>query len=116
MTRIRFVPAFLFLFLAIFAGPKARAASVVICSATEDPLEVRAEGITERVGDFVLNCSGGSPGQQVLANITVYLSVPITNRISGNNVTDVVFTADSGLWRQAVNAPGVLRGNALTSD
>jgi hypothetical protein len=48
---------------------------------------VRAEGVTELVGDVVLTCTGGTPtpsGQPVpLTNVHVALSVPITSRTMG---------------------------------
>ncbi|MGI8740969.1 MAG: hypothetical protein ACR2NN_00075 [Bryobacteraceae bacterium] len=51
------------------------------------PPIVRAEGITELVGDLVLNCTGGSPtpaGQAIpLTNVTVFLNTNITSRIVG---------------------------------
>ena len=53
-------------------------------SAANPPL-VRAEGVTELVGDVVLNCTGGNPtpaGTAIpLSNITITLNTSITDRI-----------------------------------
>jgi len=60
-------------------------ASVTCTANNSAPKQVRVEGVTELVGDIVLNCTGGTqtnPGQPVpLANIQVALSAPITSRI-----------------------------------
>lgn len=59
---------------------------------------VRAEGLTELVGDIVLNCTGGTPtaaGQPVpQANITVFLSTNLTSRITSNPFTEVLMLFD----------------------
>lgn len=51
------------------------------------PPIVRAEGITELVGDLLLNCTGGTPtpaGQAIpLSNVTIFLNTNITSRIVG---------------------------------
>ena len=58
------------------------------------PPTVRAEGITELVGDIVLKCSGGTPtapGHALpAANISVFLNTQITSRLlnSGNSMND----------------------------
>lgn len=57
---------------------------------------VHAEGVTERIGDIVLQCSGGTPGQQVGGNFTVFLNAPVTNRVSADNFADAVLTIDTG--------------------
>ncbi len=84
------------------------------CSVTAVPLTVRAEGVTERVGDISLICSGGQPLSTVTGNFSVFLDVPITNRLSANNVTDVQFTYDVGAGPQPIAAPGVLVGGLVT--
>jgi hypothetical protein len=59
---------------------------------------VRAEGLSELVGDIVLNCTGGTPtapGALVpAANVTVYLSTNITSRITSNPFTEVLMIFD----------------------
>jgi len=58
-----------------------------VCSPIPVPRDVRGEGVTELVGDFVLSCSGGNPtptGQPVpLVDFHVELSVPLTSRTTG---------------------------------
>ena len=79
------------------------------CNAAAQPPLVRQEGLAERTGDIVLTCSGGPANAQIKGNLTLFLSVNITNRLgSGNTVTGVVFTADNGSGPQAINTPGVL--------
>jgi hypothetical protein len=49
------------------------------------PPTIRAEGLTELIGDIVLNCSGGVPtatGTIPTANVTVFLPNAITSRIT----------------------------------
>jgi hypothetical protein len=63
------------------------------------PPTVRAEGLTELVGDLVLNCTGGVPtlaGQLVpKANVTIFLSVPITSRlIDSVNTSEALLLID----------------------
>jgi hypothetical protein len=66
-------------------------------NAAETPT-VRAEGLTELVGDIVLNCNGGTPtapGQTVpQANITVFTSTNLTSRITASPFTEVLLIVD----------------------
>ena len=53
------------------------------------PPTLRAEGMTELIGDIVITCTGGSalPAGSVIptANITVSLGTSVTSRLLGNN-------------------------------
>src|SRR5215472_15263078 len=67
------------------------------CLVTSVPNQVRAEGLTERMGDIVLQCSGSNPGAVLSGNLSVYLPVNITNRVnSSNQTTDAVLSVDYG--------------------
>jgi uncharacterized protein (TIGR03437 family) len=58
---------------------------------------VRAEGLTERMGDIVLQCSGYKPGAVLSGNLTIFLPVGITNRVDSNNQTvDTLLFVDYG--------------------
>ena len=95
------------LFSLVFAG--SLLAQNLTCNAAAQPPLVRTEGITERTGDILLSCSGGTPGAQITGNLTLFLSVNVTNRISASNtVTGVIFTADNGSGPQPINASGML--------
>src|SRR5215831_21307886 len=67
------------------------------CQAASTPLIVRSEGLTERLGDIGLQCSGATPGTTFSANLTLFLPVSITNRIDSSNLThDAVISVDTG--------------------
>ena len=63
------------------------------------PPTLRAEGLTELTGDIVLNCSGGvatptgTAAGIPTANITVFLTNPITSRVIGS-VTEALLLVD----------------------
>ncbi len=79
------------------------------CNAAAQPPLVRTEGIAERTGDISLSCSGGTPGAQITGNLTIFLSVNVTNRVSSSNtIAGVIFTADNGSGPQPINATGML--------
>jgi hypothetical protein len=56
------------------------------------PLQARAEGITENVGDVVLSCQGGTVTPLNVAvptvNVTVALNTQVTSRLLGTSLTD----------------------------
>jgi len=80
------------------------------CISSANPPIVRATGITERVGAIVLNCNG-QPNWSQKMNITVQLNVNVTNRLStGNTLTGLIFTIDTGSGPQAVPVAPVLLG------
>ena len=57
----------------------------------------------------MLTCSGGNPGALITGNLTLFLSVNITNRLAASNtVAGVIFTADNGSGPQPINAAGML--------
>jgi uncharacterized protein (TIGR03437 family) len=102
-------PCFSF-FLISGAFGLANAQTILTCNSIAVPPIVHTEGITERIGDIVLNCSGGTPAARITGNLSIFLSVNITNRVAGNTVTDVVFTVDNGSGPQPVSVPGTITG------
>jgi hypothetical protein len=63
-----------------------------------NPTIVRAEGLTELVGDMLLNCNGGTPtlaGASIpLSNVTIFLNTNITSRLVSGNVTEATLMID----------------------
>ena len=55
------------------------------CAVASVPAQVRSEGVTERMGDIILQCSGSNPGAVFSGNLSVYLPVVITNRLDSNS-------------------------------
>jgi uncharacterized protein (TIGR03437 family) len=80
----------------------------LICTTSATPLIMHAEEITDAVGSIEIVCTGGPPSASMVENVTILLNVPVTNRISAPNVTDAVFTADSGSGPVAVSSQGLL--------
>lgn len=94
-----------------FISIPAAQAQLLTCNANAVPPIVRGEGITERIGDIVLNCSGGVPNTVVTGNFSVFLNTNLTNRVTaGNTVTDVIFTTDNGSGPLPVTVPGLITG------
>jgi uncharacterized protein (TIGR03437 family) len=108
MTRLSSVRTILLL---VFGCISATAQSSFLrCQLTPTPLLVRSEGLTEKVGDINLACSGGSPNAKITGNFVLFLSAPITNRISSGN-TDTILTVDNGSGPKPVGVPGLLVNN-----
>src|SRR5436309_1514617 len=61
--------------------------STAHCQVTSTPVPVRAEGLTERLGDILLQCSGSIPGSLFNGNFSLFLPVTVTNRVDANNLT-----------------------------
>src|SRR5260370_29267305 len=99
---------FSFILVATSVFALLQAQPVLSCQSAAVPVIVAAEGVTEGTGDIVMSCTGGTPGARVTGNFSVFLNVNITNHVSGNTVTDVVFTVDNGSGPQPVNTPGTL--------
>lgn len=59
------------------------------------PALVHQEGITERLGDIGLGCAAGFTAGTVSGNLTVILSVNVTNRLSGMNVLGASVSIDT---------------------
>lgn len=73
------------------------------------PVIDRVEGITELVGDLLLNCTGGSPtpaGQPIpQSNITVTLNTNITSRLIGGGFIDSLLLIDDPYPSASQNPP-----------
>src|ERR1700676_1061816 len=63
-----------------------------------NPVIVRVEGITELVGDLLLQCNGGVPtnaGQQIpVSNVALTLNTNITSRLIGGGYSDALLLID----------------------
>lgn len=79
--------------------------STLVCTTTAVNALVRSEGVTEQMGDVVLDCSGGKPGVTITVNLTVFLTVNITNKLLANNVTDAQLLVDTGSGPAPANVP-----------
>jgi len=66
---------------------------------------VRSEGLTELLGDLVLNCTGGNPANPFLANFQIFLNTNVTSRLSSDGVTyDALLLLDEpGVARADIN-------------
>jgi hypothetical protein len=85
----------------------------VTCTVTAGvPPLVRAEGLTELVGDIVLECQGGTPtplGAQVpLANIQIFLNTNVTSRLidTSINTMEALLLIDEPTLSTAVACTG----------
>lgn len=84
------------LLLILLAVLAVNAVASLTCTPAAGLPFVRSEGLTEPMGDIVLLCTGGEPNGTLTGTLTVFLSVPVTNRVSATGVADAVLTADNG--------------------
>ncbi|MCX6625020.1 MAG: hypothetical protein NTY38_28955, partial [Acidobacteria bacterium] len=100
--------------------PVAEGAIAPFCTASSAPAVLRAEGLTERTGDILIQCGGAAAGTPIITNLTVFLSASITNRLSAENMVDATLAADTGsgstiiLSRAFLNSSYSLSFNGLT--
>jgi uncharacterized protein (TIGR03437 family) len=95
--------------------PVARATTLT-CLPSATPYVVHGEGITERTGDIVLTCSGGSPNAAITVTLSIFLNANITNRLaaaSSNDLLGIILTADNGSGPQPIAATPTLLGPAF---
>src|ERR1039457_2095787 len=91
------------------------ASSTAHCQASATPLQVRAEGLTERMGDVILQCSGSNPGTVFSGNFTLFFPVSVTNRVDANNQTrDAVISVDLGSGFVPTAIAGQVSGNSIS--
>ena len=87
---------------------------VVRCQVTTTPVSVRAEGLTEPLGDVVVQCSA-IPDAAFTGNITLYLPVPITNRVDAAGMTqEGLLSVDLGSGFVPTGVPGLISGSSIT--
>lgn len=85
------------------------------CEVSASAPLVRAEGLTERLGDILLQCSGSVPGTVFSGNFTLYLPVSITNRVDAHNLTrDAVVSVDLGSGLVPTAIAGQVSGNSIS--
>ncbi len=79
--------------LALFAGlasAQVNQGSPLACNVNASPNQMRAEGITELIGDIVITCTGGSlpaNGTVQQVNITVTLPANVTSRLQSSTTS-----------------------------
>ncbi len=79
------------------------------CIVSSVHAQVRAEGLTERMGDILVQCSGSNPGAVVSGNLTVNFPVNVTNRVDANNQTrEADLSVDLGIGFVPTGIPGTL--------
>ena len=89
--------------------------STARCQVSTSPVPVRAEGLTERLGDIILQCSGSNPGTVFSGNLTLFLPVSVTNRVDANNLTrDAMVSVDLGGGFVPTAIAGQVSGNGIS--
>jgi len=89
--------------------------STARCQVSTTPVQVRAEGLTERLGDIVVRCSGSNPGTLFSGNFTLFFPVSVTNRVDANNLShDAVFSVDLGSGFVPTAIGGQVSGNSIS--
>jgi hypothetical protein len=97
----KWFPALAVVALAFGAASTANAQQVAAFSCVGNagvPPIVRAEGLTELVGDLVLNCTGGTPtaaGSLVpQANVQIFLNTNVTSRLTNDPWSEALLMID----------------------
>ena len=97
----KWIPALAVVALAFGAASTANAQQVAAFSCVGNagvPPIVRAEGLTELVGDLVLNCTGGTPtaaGAPVpQANVQIFLNTNVTSRLVADPWSEALLMID----------------------
>jgi hypothetical protein len=101
------------------AGASALNQSLACSANVAVPPQLRAEGVTELIGDIVISCTGGfAPGPSgtavPTANITVSLGTNVTSRLLSGSISEALLLIDepgSGL-----GGPGPLVGQNVCSN
>jgi len=84
------------------------------CAVTAVPNQVRAEGLTERMGDIILQCSGSNPGAVLTGNLSVILPISITNRVDAASLThDAILSVDYGMGAVPTGIPGQILNQTI---
>ena len=90
------------------------AAASLSCINSAVPTVIRTEGLAERLGDIVLNCSQGAPAGTVSGNLIVFLPANVTNKLSASGTLDAILTIDTGSGPVSAGVSPVLQSaNAL---
>jgi uncharacterized protein (TIGR03437 family) len=83
------------------------------CTIFSVPLQVRAEGITERLGSLVLQCTA-TPASTLSGNLTVYVPVSVTDRVDANsNSLDSVLSVNYGTGFVPTSYHGLVSGSSI---
>ncbi|MBI3469817.1 MAG: hypothetical protein HY013_00495 [Candidatus Solibacter usitatus] len=85
----------------------------LVCTPSAIPQVLRGEGLAERMGDIAMDCAGGTPGSVINGNLTVFLSVNITNKLTASGAVDAVLTVDSGSGPVAQPAAQLVSSNSI---
>jgi len=108
LYKYRGIVLFFTFSLAVFAqNPTA-------CTVLAAPTIVHSEGVAERVGDIVLQCSG-KPGVAVTASLNVMLPVAITNHINaGGYATDASLNINTGTGNVPSGVSGLVANQSIS--
>jgi hypothetical protein len=97
----KWFPALAVVALAFGAASTANAQQVAAFSCVGNagvPPIVRAEGLTELVGDLVLNCNGGTPTAAAApvpqANVQIFLNTNVTSRLTADPWSEALLMID----------------------
>jgi uncharacterized protein (TIGR03437 family) len=89
----------------------------LLCDATAEPAQVRSEGLTERLGAIVLTCDPVQESTLSVGTISLVVSSPVTNRLAGEVLPEVVMTAETSAGRQPVGGtPRLISSNVIAFD
>ena len=93
-----------FLALASVVAAQAQSSSLNCVVSAVQPA-IRSEGVTERAGDIVLNCTGGTPGNVITTNLTIFsLTTVLTNRLGIlSRNADILVLLENGGTQQLLN-------------
>ncbi len=84
------------------------------CTPSAVPAAVRAEGVTETLGDIYFACSG-APDDLFTGSIGLYLSVNVTNRVTDGKLEGVSVTLNGAPAAGVAAVPNGANGVALTN-
>jgi uncharacterized protein (TIGR03437 family) len=85
------------------------------CAVSTSPRQIRAEGVTERVGDIFIRCAFGSNPGTVSGSLVVYLPAAVTNSVNaGGAARDAVLSIDTGGGYAPSGVPGVVLGQSIS--